>query len=277
MMENGLGLLDRLKGEGARRPRRTEASRVPPIGNTLLSVTSSDDPGRQPEASDKSPPELAPPLQHGAPSCDIPERNESRYDLCLSPVAPGAADRNAGDVLEEGGHPVCWGSVSGGAPQTGPTPGLGSQPGSETTQGHAPSESESLGANTGRHFEVPGPPTQRSPFFNDLLDHLAPWTPGTRVVYRKPRGGQSRSAEVGFPIWAVAGQPPLEAMFQAADQICGNAFYVAADQWNGARLVKEFGAFTSAEEFLHTLRRSPVQLRSNQSGFAVQSVSGCGS
>jgi hypothetical protein len=53
-----------------------------------------------------------------------------------------------------------------------------------------------------------------------VLETIRPWVPGTRVVYRKQRDGPTRAAEQGFPIWAIAGQPPQEAMFNAADQIC---------------------------------------------------------
>jgi len=48
-------------------------------------------------------------------------------------------------------------------------------------------------------------------------------------------------------------------MFNAADQICPQAFYVAADQWSDSRIVKEFGAFGTAEDFLTTLHRSAVR------------------
>jgi len=83
-----------------------------------------------------------------------------------------------------------------------------------------------------------------------------PWVPGTSVMYRRPRGGPTRRAEQGFPAWEVAGWPPQTAMFQAADQICQHAFYVAADQWNGPRLVKIFSAFGSALDFLKFLQTS---------------------
>ena len=97
------------------------------------------------------------------------------------------------------------------------------------------------------------------PMNRAFLEMIRPWVPGTRVVYRKQRGGPTRAAEQGFPIWAVASQPPQEAMFNAADQICPQAFYVAADQWSDSRIVKEFGAFGTAEDFLTTLNRSVVR------------------
>ncbi len=40
-----------------------------------------------------------------------------------------------------------------------------------------------------------------------------------------------------------------EVMFLATDQICRNAFYVAADQWTESRLATKFGLFASAEDF----------------------------
>ena len=48
-------------------------------------------------------------------------------------------------------------------------------------------------------------------------------------------------------------------MFNAADAISKDAFYVAADQWKGDRLVKVFGAFASVEEFLTLLKRSRIR------------------
>ncbi len=47
-------------------------------------------------------------------------------------------------------------------------------------------------------------------------------------------------------------------MLQAADQISQQK-YVEANQWNGQRLVKELGAFESAEAFLNTPYRSAVR------------------
>ena len=88
--------------------------------------------------------------------------------------------------------------------------------------GSVPIDGEPAGAHTQEPDDAAGGPTRRNPF----LDLFMPWKPGTQVVSRKPRGGQSRPAEIYFPIWAVAGGPPLEAMFLAADQICRNAFYL---------------------------------------------------
>jgi len=48
-------------------------------------------------------------------------------------------------------------------------------------------------------------------------------------------------------------------MFDAADRIARTAFYVAADQWCGGRLVKVFGAFATAEQFMPVLRKSQVK------------------
>jgi len=48
-------------------------------------------------------------------------------------------------------------------------------------------------------------------------------------------------------------------MFEAADLIANPAFNVAADRWQEKRVVKVFGAFASADEFLVVLQRSPVR------------------
>ncbi len=257
---DGPSHLDRLKRRGERRPRHPETYCTPLEDNTPLGVTSTVDPERQPKASHNQGSVGAPSLPHNASSYVIPKRKECRYDVGPPHAALETADRLTKQVLESSELPSRRGGESDHAPLTVPSSGAGTQPECETIDGRAPTRSEaSRTSSGGQSSEAPDPPAQRNPFVDGLLDHLAPWTPGTRVVYRKPRGGQSRSAETGFPIWAVAGQPPLEAMFQAADQIRENVFYVAADQWSGARLVKEFGAFATAEEFLSTLRRSPVR------------------
>ncbi len=48
-------------------------------------------------------------------------------------------------------------------------------------------------------------------------------------------------------------------MVQAADKIDRNVFFVAADQWDVTRLLNEFRAFASAEEFLRALPRSAIR------------------
>jgi len=48
-------------------------------------------------------------------------------------------------------------------------------------------------------------------------------------------------------------------MLVAADRIAPSAFYVAADQWCGHRLVKVFGAFATAEQFVDVLKKSQVK------------------
>ena len=45
----------------------------------------------------------------------------------------------------------------------------------------------------------------------------------------------------------------------AADAIQPSAFYVAADRWSGSTLVKEYGAFASASDFLPILCASPLR------------------
>lgn len=94
---------------------------------------------------------------------------------------------------------------------------------------------------------------------HNALLQIQPWRPGSRVHYRQPRGGPQRQAERGFPVWAIPGAHPLRAVFLAADQIQPTALYLAADKWNKTQLVKEFGAFESAMEFLPTLEASPIR------------------
>ena len=93
----------------------------------------------------------------------------------------------------------------------------------------------------------------------DAAEVFQPWRPGTRVHYMRPRGGPTRAPEKGFPVWEVPGDQPQQAMFAAADLIAKPAFYVAADQWNGDKIVKVFGAFATAQDFLQVLKRSPIR------------------
>ena len=83
------------------------------------------------------------------------------------------------------------------------------------------------------------------------------WRPGTQVCYRRPRGGPTRPLEEGFPLWEVPGRHPQQTMFEVADLIAKPAFYVAADQWNGDRIVKIFGTFATAQDFLEFLKKRP--------------------
>ncbi len=85
-----------------------------------------------------------------------------------------------------------------------------------------------------------------------------PWIPGTLGLYSRPRGAQPSSKwPTRFPVWNVRvdGLRRQQAMFQTADNISAQAFYIAADEWTRKDgqdwgIGKLFGAFRSAEDFV---------------------------
>ena len=87
-----------------------------------------------------------------------------------------------------------------------------------------------------------------------------PWEPGTTGLYPFPRGAKSsRSSDClnSLPLWnvRVGGLKPQQAMFDTADSLQPNAFYVAADDWTKRDgktwgIGKRYGAFSSAMEFV---------------------------
>ncbi len=89
-----------------------------------------------------------------------------------------------------------------------------------------------------------------------------PWIPGTMGLYpgTRPKAAPSPNTSAwqnSFPLWkvrvdALKLQP---AMFQIADNISSNAFYIAADDWTKGDgqnwgIGKRYGAFSNATEFV---------------------------
>ena len=79
-------------------------------------------------------------------------------------------------------------------------------------------------------------------------------------LYPLPKGAQppgSPAWQQTLPLWKVRidGLKPQQAMFQVADNITPNAFYIAADDWtrrDGQEwgIGKRYGAFRNAAEFV---------------------------
>jgi len=88
----------------------------------------------------------------------------------------------------------------------------------------------------------------------------APWIPGTQGLYPRPTGASapgSATWQKSFPLWKVRvdGLKPQQAMFQTADTLSLNAFYIAADDWTQRDgrtwgIGKRYGAFRDAMEFV---------------------------
>ena len=91
-----------------------------------------------------------------------------------------------------------------------------------------------------------------------VASSLTPWIPGTQGLY--PRFGRGNAK---FPLWnaRVEGMRRQQALFALSDQICSNAFYVAADVWTpsnkGWKLGKIFGAFSDATSFAYQVLMGP--------------------
>ena len=127
-----------------------------------------------------------------------------------------------------------------------------------------PAGSELVQVDSVAQERAAGRPSMRfdpDAYYRSNLEVLrgTPWEPGTKIHYRAPRGGPRRPTEKGFPIWIPSGESPLRQALDAADAIQASAFYVAADQWGGSNVVKEFGAYESPELFLDFVDRSPVR------------------
>jgi hypothetical protein len=88
-----------------------------------------------------------------------------------------------------------------------------------------------------------------------------PWKPGTRNLYPRPDGAPySTNLPERLPIWHVQipHMSPQTAMFQVADNIAVNAFYIAADEWTRKpnaewKVTKIFGAFHDPASFVRAM------------------------
>jgi hypothetical protein len=139
----------------------------------------------------------------------------------------------------------------------------------------APLKNPAMEQNCDLHTEVQrlitDPPTQRNAelvarsrliVVQPTAPNSTPWIPGTKGLYPRPRGSQlvGSSAWQQIPpaatLWNVRVEElrPQEAIFQVADNLSTNAFYIAADDWTRKDgkdwgIGKRYGAFRSVEDF----------------------------
>ncbi len=79
-------------------------------------------------------------------------------------------------------------------------------------------------------------------------------------LYPRPKGASAPNPttwQKSFPLWEVRvdGLKPQQAMFQTAENLSSNAFYIAADDWiksDGRTwgIGKRYGAFRNVIEFV---------------------------
>ena len=94
-------------------------------------------------------------------------------------------------------------------------------------------------------------PMSRRIVLRTAAGSATPWIPGTLGLYSRPRGAQPSSKwPTSFPVWNVRvdGLRRQQAMFQTADNLSAQAFYIAADEWTRKDgqdwgIGKLFGAF----------------------------------